>query len=449
MRLRQRTEFTTGLIAGTAYDKRLKRTTANYSYKLENAGTDQAVYDTFPHQKHSDVRNLAVPPLNPVSMSKICIHKPPKQNVVSYLAEDATARYSLKGENLAACLCGRSYSDPFKPPYAVQFITVDGKVASYLYQRALAKASSAQFDFGVTVGEIAETASFLAGPLTKLVSLSAVAFRGIQAIRTHGSSVVVRMNMKASKKHIRRIMESSVEHPINSSLRVLDESANHWLAYKFGVLPILDDIAKAQKFREENVQRQLGVQSVRIKGYKSDTTTSLLTKDSVWYHFGFDAFRVKRVEDQHHFGLYFRNRITAPLATFMEQLGFAPWSPFTLAYELIPLSFVVDRFIDIKSFVRGNLGGLSKHFLGYYCSRKLSTTYSGSIHNLKFGYPVKIACKATSALNCQATVQQITRTVNVDRPLFPVINPYWEQQLVSDATNLSLIWGRLRTFVGK
>lgn len=392
---------------------------------------------------------LAVPPLNNVSMSKVELHKPSKQAVVTYVAEDASARYSLQGENLAACLCGRSYSDPFRPPYAAQFITVDGKVASYLYQRALSKASSAQFDFGVTVGEIAETAAFLAAPLAKLISLSNAAFRGIQAIRTHGSSVVLRTSKKASKRHIRRIMESTVAHPIDSSLRVVDESANHWLAYKFGVLPILDDIAKAQKFREENIQRLLGVQKVRIKGYNSDQTESRLDKSSVWYQFGFDSYRVKRVEDRHHFGLYFRNRVTAPLATFMEQLGFAPWSPFTLAYELIPLSFVVDRFIDIKSFVRGNLGGLSKTILGYYCTRKISTTYSGSIQNLKFGYPVKIACKTNTALHCRATVQQIARTVNVDRPLFPVINPYLEQQLIADATNMSLIWGRLRTFVGK
>lgn len=448
MRLRQTDRTSKGAIAGSVYDKNVKRFTAVFSHPTEAAFSAQSVYDTYPHQKISMHRN--VPPLNPVQMSKIS--KPGCEDVVKYVAENASAKYSLSGDNLASALVSRSSVDEFQPYRSNDFTTVRTDVASYLYQRALSRASTAEYDFGPLVGEIAETAALLASPLRAFNKLSTKVFDGVTFLSKHRIGehprVVFRVAKNASRKAKETLYDASVKHPFNTSLRIADESANHWLAYKFGVCPILDDISKIQQFYEKNVRALMGVRCVRLNGWKTNETKSRLDKGTIWYNFSSTLFRVRREEDRHSFGLYFKNNAATPFANFMESLGFSQFAVPVLAYELLPLSFVVDRFIDIKSFIRGNLGGLNKQFLGYYCSRKVTVNWSFACHDLKYGYPVKVPCTASKALLANATSQRLARVVNLDRPNFPVINPYWRQQLEADATNLSLIWGRLRNLVG-
>lgn len=460
-RLRQRSTIGKSQLRGQIFYKPTNWLQSPFYLTGITGGVDQTVRDQVPtpqqwkritdlERRFPSLRKHVSP--NAAQMSKIEFLDP-KQRVVEYKYEDATYRITLTGPNVALAAMSQTISDPFYPTYSSTLTTVDGNVASYLYQRALAKASSAEFDFGVTIGEIAETASFLASPLQAIVKLSNKAFKGVQRLAVSGGGqIAIRIDTKAPAKAIRRIMQSSTAvDPLQPSLRLLDETANHWLAYKFGILPILDDIQKALQFKEENVRRQLGVRTAKVKGFKTDVTTSRLDKDTAWYsQTRGDFWRTKRVIDQHVFGLYFRNEITDPLANFMEGLGFSKFSIFHLAYELIPLSFVVDRFIDIKSFVKGNLGGLNKEILSYYCTRKIETVFTQNITNFQYySSGMRFPLKTNVELAAVAKQSQMARVINVSRPNFPVINPYWRESLTADMTNLSLIWGRLRTFVGK
>jgi len=411
-------------------------------------GSSQFVIDYPPFARFG--KHKALPGLNPVQMSKI-VMLPPKQPVVIYKGKNSFGTALASGANLAM-LDIQPGAGTWNPPAALPLTTVSTQWESYLLQRAYARASSAEYGFGVTIGEIAETAAFLAKPLETIIKLSNKAFRGISHIYRDGVKTSIKVSRRATKRQVRRIHEITVAHPLSSSLRVIDESANHWLAYKFGVLPVLDDVQKALKFRDENLKRHLGIQISRVKGMLTDVTTSMSVLETSGYNpIFYDVFIVKRVIDQHFSGLYWKNCIQAPLYNFLEGIGFAPPQLVTLAYELIPLSFVVDRFIDIKSFVLGNIGSLEKQTFGSYCSRKIETTYSSSVANIKFGSSRSwlIPCNANSQLIGGARFEQLARSVNSQRPNFPVVNPAWREQLVADATNMSLIWGRLRTHVGK
>lgn len=408
-------------------------------------GEFQIVEDVYPTRMRKT--NTSVPVLNPFRASKIVLAPDPK--ILVYKGSNASITYSLTGRNF-----GQHYARPVislvNPPTAPAFTNVLPEWAGYLLQRCYSKASSAEYGFGVTIGEVAETAAFLAKPLEGIVKLSSKAFAGCSAVYNHGTKVAVRIARETSGRRLRRIMETTSAHPVDSSLRIIDESAGHWLAYKFGVLPILDDVQKALKFRDENLVRHLGMRISRVKGRKTDVTSSVYTKDAAFYQFTSDVFGVKRVIDQHTAGLYWKNCIQAPLYNFLEGIGFAPPQLVTLAYELIPLSFVVDRFIDIKSFVNGNLGSLEKDTFGSYCTRKISTTYEASCSNLRIGFTGFVVPVSTNRpVVGHSRYEQVARSVNLQRPNFPVVNPAWRDQLIADATNLSLIWGRLRTHVGK
>lgn len=372
--------------------------------------------------------------------------------VVWRLTKDGIV-YTYDGPNLAYMpLTSGTWFNTFQDP-TLQFLTTDVNVNSWLLQRAYSKMSSAEFDFGVTVGEVAETAAFLAGPLRGIATLSASAFAGARAILKDGPRTAVMVAKNATSRQARRLMQTTKQHPLHAGLRIIDETANHWLAYKFGVLPLIDDVGKALDFKDQNVAQKFGLQHARVKGPKRDTTAVDVVMNNKSLGGGaifFDCMQTKRTEDRHYCGLYFRHKCDAPLINFMESIGFAPWQLPSLAYELIPLSFVVDRFLDIKSFVRGNIGSLSKDTFGSWHTRQETVTTASTLTNVRFGssgdaYRVK----DLGPQRAQFQMRRVCRILNQQRPNFPVVNPYWRDQLTADMTNLSLIWGRLRSFVGK
>ena len=456
-RIRQRDNINSGSISCVCKTNGSSYQTLSSGMLPVVSGSIQLVRDNIDRRPYSHYDKQEVPPLRNVSMSKCTFIAPQKQNLpctYEHIGRDYTWKFS--GHSLAASMLEGRATAAFNPPlnsYNLQEVQVDPNVASYLLQRAYSKMSSAEYDFGVSVGEIAETASMLAGPLRGVVKLSTMAFAGCSGIFRDGPRVAVRIARNATTKHIRRLKATTTKHPINSSLRVIDESANHWLAYKFGVCPFLDDIDKAITFAKENVSPHFGLRVARVKGWNSDTTISEVGF-STFYTQAYDtlAFRylaIKRTEDRHFLGLYWRNRINAPIVNFLETIGLSPFQLPSLAYELIPLSFVVDRFIDIKSFVRGNIGSLSKDTFGNFCTRKKRVTYTYNVNDIHVGSMSWPPAKVSQDFQSSANVEMMARSINIERPNFPVVNPYWQEQLSADATNLSLIWGRLRTFVGK
>jgi len=452
-RLRQRDSYrytdglmTFGLIGGSVYSAQL--------VSIMPAGEMQAVLDEGIKQPYRRWGNI-LPPLHSVQMSK-CVTPPTKDgDWVNWMYRYPGTSYyfAYKGPNLAYFpLTSGIYSET-AIPLGCDLISTESNVNSWILQRAYSKMSSAEFDFGVTLGEVAETAAFLAGPLGKIASLSSAAFRGASALYTQGTKTCVRVAKNASAKHARRLLATTKQHPLDTSLRIVDETANHWLAYKFGVLPLIDDIGKALDFKERNVAQAFGLQCARVKGPKIQTLNQKVTKNSAPLAGGgiaFDLWAVRQSTDQYSCGIYFRNKCNEPLVNFMEKLGFAPWQLPSLAWELIPLSFVVDRFIDVKSFVRGNIGSLSKETYGSWITRKLETVTTANLTRMRIGgttdsYLVPNLKQQTAVL----VKSQMVRILNQPRPSFPVVNPYWRDQMTADMTNLSLIWGRLRTHVGK
>lgn len=455
-RLRQRTQTDKGSIQckismnGTSWSQ------SSTMLLPVSFGSIQAVWDEGASTPSFKRNRNAVPPLREVKMSKVEFSVPQKGPVI-YKHVGRDYNWVFSGDSVAASPFTNGMSTGFTPPtnaLNLQFTQVDPHVASYLLQRAYSKMSTAEYDFGVTVGEVAETASMLAGPLRGIAKLSTIAFAGIQAIYKSGPKVVVKVANNATTKQLKVIKASTIKHPIHTSLRMVDESANHWLAYKFGVCPFIDDVDKVLSFAEENVVPKFGLQVARVKGWSNDTTTSELKMNNAVYSNSyetliFDVFATKRIIDFHTCGLYWRNKIDAPLVNFLENIGLSPFQLPSLAYELVPLSFVVDRFIDIKSFVRGNIGSLSKDTFGNFVTRKVTTTYAYDIQNIRISSAGWPGAKVNQHLRSTATMQLMARSINNERPKFPVVNPYWREQLVADATNMSLIWGRLRTFVGK
>lgn len=474
-RLRQMDSVARGTISGESwyYYQGIWRRSDPYPVTgIKHSGCIQSVYDQFaprpardglnkrPLRRSNKIRDLirahkarSVPLLQNVQMSKINFSTTPGNTLVNYeFKSNPLATLKASGVNAGYIPLSYCVQTAYKPPNAVSFIQVDSRWAGYLLQRAYSKMSSPQYNMGVTVGEVAETAAMLAGPLRSIAKLSAAAFAGISHLYNKQGLVAFKIAKTAKRWQIKRLLATSREHPIHTSLRIVDESANHWLAYKFGVLPFVEDVGNIIDFKEKSVTQLTGLQTARVKGPAFDETFREQAENALFYtgSWYMSYLLIKRSIDRHYCGLYFRNKINAPIVNFLENVGFAPWQLPSLAYELVPLSFVVDRFIDIKSFVRGNIGDLAKETYGNFVTRKVSTVYSSSVHRICWGSTsAAYELKASKPLSASATYDQMARVVNVQRPNFPVVNPIWREQLTADVTNLSLIWGRLRSHVGK
>lgn len=456
-RIRQRDSLFSGTISFTTKAKTYPWQQLSSCTLPIVGGTCQKVEDYYVKRKFRPSKD-GVPPMNDVIMSKISFDVPQKGPMLC-VYENSDYIWRAEGQSVAAAPFTNGMSAEFTPPTNSSMLNttqVQSQVASYLLQRAYSKMSTPERNMGVSLGEIAETASMLAKPLSGIVKLSSKAFAGCKGLYSDGTRAMIKVAKNATSRQLRVLKKSTIQHPTNSSLRILDETANHWLAYKFGVCPLIEDVAGYLKMVEDEISPTFGLKLAKVKGYTTDITSSVMMNNMAVFSQAYDQliynnFAVKRTIDYHTCGLYWRNRVTSPLVNFLEQTGLAHFQFPALVYELIPLSFVVDRFIDIKSFVRGNLGSTEdlKETFGNYVSRKVTTVWSNSIQDIRLSSAGRPLAKVNQRLSSSATLSMVARSINNERPKFPVVNPYWQQQLQADMTNMSLIWGRLRTFVGK
>lgn len=431
-----------------------------YKSAYQNLGTAQLVrddYTKFPivrgikRKKNSRVKRKTVyynrmVPMHDFAATKIV--GPTDSEPFRMTYNDGYYKYKIAGENPLLQFHPWFREIPYDPTRTLTEATRDTRWESYAYQKVLSKINSAEINLGMPLGELAETVHMLASPLKSIVKLSRKyihsRIRKVGFGNTAYTVVEKRPLSKTISRDYRKMMEATKAHPVNAGLRIVDESADYWLGYKFGVLPLLDTIGEVFKLQQEGVDPITGIHPARVRLTASDKTYTQQSKVSVG---NLDMVIFDHVRDilEYSCGAYYRANIGSPLVSYMGALGVAPWQWSGLAYELIPLSFVVDRFIDIKSFIYGNMPNPYREVLGVYTTTKRTVISTSTMVNLSWRsiVPIKQEIKPV-----RTTAEQMIRCISPERPLFPVVNPRWRENLTLDATNLALIWGRLRGIVG-
>lgn len=304
---------------------------------------------------------------------------------------------------------------------------LDSIAMKYALSRANGKLSQGSTDMGQTLGEIVKTASLLVKPYRLLANLYKACI-GLQGryLKVWNQELkemeVVFHPWHYSRKFWHGKREFWKRRLRNGGL-VVNESASAWLEYRYGARPLMWEIDTYRKFMREGIplgrigrcrgvyEKPVSVSHSSMNTYTSNTT----------FHYTVD-WEIK-IYDGHYATVLYQQDLAAPASSGLTALGLHPIQAVNLAYELYPLSFMLDWFIDFDSWI----GGLTPHpgrkYLGNSVSHKVTTELTGRIVEFRHGYTGKVIVPSWNINPYRVTWQRIKRTVNNPIPVVPAWNP--------------------------
>jgi len=191
------------------------------------------------------------------------------------------------------------------------------------------KVRNREIDLGVALGEYRETASFVSSAMVKTA-------RSYQRLRRGDVSGALQVLTGKKNRNWRDIPGAA---------------ANTWLAYTYGLSPLLRDVHDAVSLYERRYQRYPEVSVVRSSQRATIAGTAT-------YNFRTEdfpgVFRVIRQSSGCTADLRVSGcvsfRVTNPVLRKLDECGVI--NPLSVAWELVPFSFVVDWFIPVGRFIQ-------------------------------------------------------------------------------------------------
>jgi hypothetical protein len=210
--------------------------------------------------------------------------------------------------------------------------------------------------------------------------------------------------------------------------------ANKWLEYQYGWKPLVSSVYGT--FDALMHRRLFGLQ--HVVGQSRDTYSDYNNFSDLAWPGSTEVIR-RSGSRRARIGCYFRTKNTTA-----EQLsGYTSLNPVSIAWELLPYSFVADWFIDIGSYLRNVESALlySQDFVGGYLVFGYRDSQVGQIYGGKtVGNTTTFGSGSASILQ---SYKQRSRVDNFPLPSLPSFRADlgW-QRLLSGASLLSQHWGK-------
>lgn len=241
--------------------------------------------------------------------------------------------------------------------------------------KAFAKMNSTAFDGGVFLGELAGTISMLRNPMQGIVNL------------------LRRKKWKNPKA-------------------VMSAGSDTWMEFRYGMRPMISDIANIQKLFDKQANRVSRVYHPARAGeresltWTSDGSTALGSFVHYWHNYG-------RREISYHVGLTYRKKFNFP--AFMHEHGMAIQDLPNVLWELTPLSFVADWYFSCGDWLRAITPNPAVNYIGGFLSRKVDETLVHRITKSMYG-----AYTGESGAFATGRLQYLNRTAAPGLPALPV-----------------------------
>lgn len=214
------------------------------------------------------------------------------------------------------------------------------------------KIRNTELNLGVTMGEFGETAEFVHRSLTKTYK----AYRQLRKGKVKGAVETLTGRRDISLRDIPGAL------------------ADSWLAYAFGLRPIVNDVYDAVRVAQQGLLRE-------PEPFIFNTHVRRLV-DETWL--GYPGSET--ISATLHCSGRVRVRIKNPTLYTHEQLGLT--NPVEVAWELVPFSFVVDWFVPVGRWIQSVFPPAGLEFLDGYTYFKATgmTRYWTQFDAPKQGY---------------------------------------------------------------
>lgn len=196
------------------------------------------------------------------------------------------------------------------------------------------KVAGSDFNAGVTLGEGKKTLEMIADSATRLAKAIRATKRGDLASAAH--------HLTGSRGFTKK---TGSRKP--SKYRKSDVIQNNWLELQYGWLPLLSDVHAGAKFlaHQMSVPNQ---QTVRVSRNKEHV--AIIPASAGWYNSKYTSYTRKSI------------KATIAEKDIAQLSGLT--DPLSVAWELVPFSFVVDWFIPIGNYLSAR--GLSQALSGTF-----------------------------------------------------------------------------------
>lgn len=252
----------------------------------------------------------------------------------------STERDARGHENFkSACFSG-TLSTQTGSPVSIGYKLSDhiGEVSN----RLLSKVRNIEIDLGVSLGEFNETASFVTGAMVK----TAKSFKQLKQGNVSGA-----LQTLTGKRN-------------NRWADIPGAASNTWLAYTYGLKPLINDVSNAIRVLDKGLRDPS--QPVTVRSSTTKSVSGFAT------NYGYYHDRIKgsvRVSGEVEFW------IDNPLLYTLEQVGFV--NPLSVAWELVPFSFVVDWFVPVGEYLTNVIPPQGVAFVGGYIAYRGDGTHVG------------------------------------------------------------------------
>jgi hypothetical protein len=226
------------------------------------------------------------------------------------------------------------------------------QVRNSAWLAAYAKLNAGMYDFGATLGELRETARTLASIVNRLPDPTKL-------------WTTIRM---ATNAHALRKRRESLPKKL----------AGAWLEWRYGIRPLMWEAIQILEALTEKLEadNRLGFKAVRA--HASRTWSTVTTQNCGGYH-GLRYYADIHVKNEvKAYATVYYSVDQSSLASalmYLRKYGLSPEQGLPLVWELTPLSFVVDWFVDIKSWLQALCRPIGIKVLGDSVSVKTSRTF--------------------------------------------------------------------------
>lgn len=311
--------------------------------------------------------------------------------------------------------------------------------AQYCLAKALEKVNEPLNDYAVPIAELRETLKFLASPIKSLLLLN-------QKRNLLDTRWVVKKNggIRLTNAPNRSTWDKLKRREWRKDLRnAPSHVSDFWLSYRYGMEPLVQDCDTVLQHAWHGLYHTRGVFSKRARLIERSTTTKDTTEFSIDPSVKLTCRDTVEIIDTHRAFVVAQRRVMGGYWEEMLDMGFNPFALPAIAWELVPLSFVLDRFVNVGSWISA-------------CTYRPDTTYRGNVYSRRrivrlSRHAIKLSIGGTKVPGMELGTYDFefdnyVRLSNLAQPKTPVWN-HKALDLGQWFDHLTILWQRMPKFV--